>query len=143
MFTGTYTPKLDDKGRLTLPAKYREELAGGLTITKGQDRSLTVYPKAEFERIAEKADAIEWTDPAGRAFYRNFFASSDDQRPDSQGRISLSADHRRYAGLSKECVVVGSRRFLEIWDAEAWEHYQAQHEDDYAQPQSESLKAIF
>ena len=68
MFTGTYTPKLDDKGRLTLPAKYREELAGGLTITKGQDRSLTVYPKAEFERIAEKADAIEWTDPAGRTF---------------------------------------------------------------------------
>jgi MraZ protein len=142
-FTGTYTPKLDDKGRLTLPAKYREELAGGLTITKGQDRSLAVYPKAEFERIAEKANMAEWTDPAARAFQRNFFASSDEQRPDAQGRITLSVDHRRYAGLTKECVVVGSWKFLEIWDAEAWEAYQQAHEDEYAQPQSDALRSIF
>ena len=143
MFTGTYTPKLDDKGRLTLPAKYREDLAGGTDDHERTGPKPHGVPEGGFERIAERADAIEWTDPAGRAFYRNFFASSDDQRPDSQGRITLSVDHRRYAGLTKECVVVGSRRFLEIWDAEAWDAYQAQHEDDYAQPQSESLKAIF
>ena len=87
MFLGTYTPKLDDKGRLTLPAKFRDALAGGLMVTKSQDHSL-----------------------------RNLAAATDEQHPDSQGRITLSADHRRYANLAKDCVVIGSVDYLEIWD---------------------------
>lgn len=128
MFLGTYTPKLDDKGRLTLPAKFREDLAGGLMVTKGQDHSLAVYPKEEFAARARKAAAVSRTNPEARAFIRNLAASADEQRPDGQGRITLSAAHRGYAGLSKECVVIGSVDFLEIWDAHAWTEYQDQTE---------------
>ena len=88
MFLGTYTPKLDDKGRLTLPAKFREELAGGLMVTKGQDHSLAVYPKEEFMQRARKAAEVSRTNPEARAFIRNLAASADEQRPDGQGRIT-------------------------------------------------------
>ena len=128
MFLGTYTPKLDDKGRLTLPAKFRDELAGGLMVTKGQDHSLAVYPREEFAARARKAAAVSRTNPEARAFIRNLAASADEQRPDGHGRITLSAGHREYANLSKECVVIGSVDFLEIWDLESWNKYQEETE---------------
>ncbi|MGZ7497011.1 division/cell wall cluster transcriptional repressor MraZ [Corynebacterium sp. ZY180755] len=132
MFLGTYTPKLDDKGRLTLPAKFREDLAGGLMVTKGQDHSLAVYPREEFAARARKAAAVSRTNPEARAFIRNLAASADEQRPDGQGRIKLSPAHREYAGLTKECVVIGSVDFLEIWDAESWKAYQAETEASFS-----------
>ncbi len=97
MFLGTYTPKLDDKGRLTLPAKFRDALAGGLMVTKSQDHSLAVYPRAEFEKLARRASQASRSNPEARAFLRNLAAATDEQHPDTQGRITLSADHRRYA----------------------------------------------
>jgi MraZ protein len=100
MFLGTYTPKLDDKGRLTLPAKFRDDLAGGLMVTKSQDHSLAVYPRAQFEQLARRAAATSRSNPDARAFLRNLAAGTDEQHPDAQGRITLSADHRaRLAGL--------------------------------------------
>ena len=86
MFLVTYTPKLDDKGRLTLPAKFRDELAGGLMVTKGQDHSLAVYPREEFAERARKAAAVSRTNPEARAFIHNLAASADEQRPDGSGR---------------------------------------------------------
>lgn len=139
MFLGTYTPKLDDKGRLTLPAKFREELAGGLMVTKGQDHSLAVFPKEEFAARARKAAAVSRTSPEARAFIRNLAASADEQRPDAQGRITLSAGHRSYAGLTKECVVIGSVDFLEIWDAQAWATYQEETEAAFSAAENEVL----
>lgn len=143
MFFGTFTPKLDDKGRLTLPAKFRDSLAGGLMVTKGQDHSLAVYPRDAFVELATKAAAASRTNPEARAFVRALAAGTDEQHPDGQGRISLSADHRRYAGLSRECVVVGSVTFLEIWDSEAWHNYIAENEESYSQARDESLGSIF
>lgn len=143
MFFGTFTPKLDDKGRLTLPAKFRDSLAGGLMVTKGQDHSLAVYPRDAFMELAQKAAATSRTNPEARAFVRALAAGTDEQHPDGQGRISLSADHRRYAGLSRECVVVGSVTFLEIWDSEAWHNYIAENEESYSQARDESLGSIF
>jgi MraZ protein len=140
MFLGTYTPKLDDKGRLTLPAKFRDALAGGLMVTKHQDHSLAVYPRVEFEQIAKDAAAEARANPARRAYLRNLAASTDEQHPDAQGRITLSADHRRYANLSKECVVIGSVNYLEIWDAAAWSTYQQAHEEDFSTASDESLR---
>lgn len=142
MFLGTYTPKLDDKGRLTLPAKFREELAGGLMVTKGQDHSLAIYPKAEFEARARKAAQVSRTNPEARAFIRNLAASADEQRPDAQGRITLSAPHRQYAGLTKECVVIGSVDFLEIWDSQSWADYQAETEDSFSAAEGEILGGL-
>ncbi|HEX3648287.1 MAG TPA: division/cell wall cluster transcriptional repressor MraZ, partial [Pseudonocardiaceae bacterium] len=88
MFLGTHTPKLDDKGRLTLPAKFREALAGGLMVTKGQDHCLYVFPRAEFEQMARKVAEAPFTNEAVRAYQRYLFAGTDEQFPDSQGRIS-------------------------------------------------------
>lgn len=143
MFLGTYTPKLDDKGRLTLPAKFRDELAGGLMVTKGQDHSLAVYPREEFAQLAARAAQASRTDPQARAFVRSLAAGTDEQRPDGQGRITLSADHRRYARLTKECVVIGSVDFLEIWDAAAWQAYLDEHEEAYSQADNTTLSEVF
>lgn len=142
MFFGTFTPKLDDKGRLTLPAKFREELADGLMVVKGQDRSLAVYPKAEFLVRAKKAAEASRTNPKARAFVRNLAASADEQALDSQGRISVSVLHRNYAGLSKECVVIGNVDFIEIWDAASWEEYSAEHEEDFSDGDDEVLASF-
>lgn len=142
MFLGTYTPKLDDKGRLTLPAKFRDELAGGLMVSKGQDHSLTVYPRATFEERARRAAKASRSDPTARAFLRNFAAGTDEQHPDAQGRITLSTDHRRYAGLTKDCVVIGAVDFLEIWDAQAWQDYQQTHEENFSAASDEALGDI-
>lgn len=139
MFLGTYTPKLDDKGRLTLPAKFRDELAGGLMVTKGQDHSLAVYPREEFAARVRKAAAVSRTNPQARAFIRNLAASADEQRPDGNGRITLSAGHREYAGLTKECVVIGSVDFLEIWDAESWAAYQKETEAAFSAADAEDV----
>lgn len=142
MFLGTYTPKLDDKGRLTLPAKFREDLAGGLMVTKGQDHSLAVYPKAEFVERARKANAISRSNPGARAFIRNLAASADEQLPDGQGRIKLPLALREYAGIHKECVVIGSVDFLEIWDAAAWEAYQQETEAAFAAADDDVLGGL-
>ena len=130
MFLGTHTPRLDDKSRLFLPAKYRDELAGGVVITKGQgqERCLYVFPKDEFARIAESLRTQPETTQAIRDRSRVFFASASDVRPDAQGRIIVPSDLRTYAGLQHECVVVGANTRLEIWDAPTWQAYQAAQE---------------
>ena len=117
VFLGTHSPRLDDKGRLTLPAKFRDALAGGLMVTKGQDHCLFVFPRAEFEEMARKVAQAPFTNEAVRAYQRYLFAGTDEQRPDGQGRISIAAELRRYAGLSKDCAVIGAINRLEIWIA--------------------------
>jgi MraZ protein len=143
VFLGTHTPRLDDKGRLTLPAKYRDELRGGMMITKGQDHCLYVFPRAVFEELARKVAEAPFTNEAVRAYQRYLFAGTDEQNPDSQGRIPIAPELRRYAGLTKECVVIGAVNRLEIWDAQRWQRYQEEHEDDYAQAQEEVLPGMF
>jgi MraZ protein len=143
MFLGTHTPRLDDKGRLTLPAKYRDELRGGMMITKGQDHCLYVFPREVFEQLARKVAEAPFTNESVRAYQRYLFAGTDEQNPDSQGRIPITAELRRYAGLNKECVVIGAVTRLEIWDARSWQEYQEQHEDDYAQAREEVLPGLF
>src|SRR3954468_3672475 len=143
MFLGTYTPKLDDKGRLTLPAKFRDALAGGLMVTKSQDHSLAVYPREAFEAmIVEKDERASRGNPEARAYLRNLAAATDEQHPDAQGRITLSTDHRRYANLSKDCVVIGSVDYLEIWDSQSWRDYQETHEENFSAASDETLRDI-
>lgn len=132
MFTGTYFPKLDDKGRLTLPAKFREALAGGLMVTKGQDHCLYVFSPAGFEKFASVVADMPLHNEAARAYQRYLFSGTDEQLPDGQGRISIAAELRRYASLEKECVVIGANDHLEIWDSQAWQRYLDAHEHSYA-----------
>lgn len=111
-------------------------------VSKGQDHSLAVYPRDEFEKLARRASQASRSNPDARAFLRNLAAATDEQHPDAQGRITLSADHRRYANLTKECVVIGSVDYLEIWDSEAWESYRQTHEENFSAATDEALHGI-
>lgn len=142
MFLGTYNPKLDDKGRLTLPAKFRDELRGGLMITKGQDRCLYVFTREAFTELALTVSAAPITNDKARVFARNLFSGTDEQNPDGQGRVAITPELRRYAGLSKDCVVIGAFSRAEIWDAGTWQRYQDEHEDTYAEAQEEVLPGL-
>ncbi|MQY02328.1 division/cell wall cluster transcriptional repressor MraZ [Actinomadura macrotermitis] len=142
MFLGTHNPRLDDKGRLFLPAKYREELSGGLVITKGQERCLYVFPMAEFQRITEALRTAPVTERAVRAYSRVFFASASDEVPDKQGRVTIPQPLRAYAGLQRDCTVIGANTRLEIWDARAWEAYLEQEEQAFADVSEEVLPGI-
>ena len=131
-FLGTHTPRLDDKGRLVLPAKFREGLAGGLVLTKGQDRCIWVWPAAEFAAYAERVDQASRSDPRVQAYQRVLFSGASDDIPDRQGRITVPAALREYAGLDRDVVVVGKNTTAEIWDAAAWERYLSQQEEAYS-----------
>ncbi|MDX6743080.1 division/cell wall cluster transcriptional repressor MraZ [Actinocorallia sp. A-T 12471] len=143
MFLGTHPLRLDDKGRLFLPAKYREELSGGLVITKGQERCLYVFPVAEFERITQALSTAPTTAKAVRAYSRVFFASASDEVPDKSGRIVVPQALRTYAGLGRDCVVIGANTRLEIWDAPAWESYLAAEEESFSDLSEEVLPGVF
>ena len=133
MFLGTHAPRLDEKGRLFLPAKYREEVAGGVVLTKGQERCLFVFTAEGFAAKAQQLQDAPLAARAARDYARQFFGSAFDEVPDRQGRITVPAGLRAYAGLDRDCVVVGANTRLEIWDAAAWAAYEAEHEQAFAE----------
>ena len=133
LFLGTHTPKLDDKGRMFLPAKFRPRLEKGLVVTRGQERCLYVYPQDEFERIAMQWQSSPTTSRAVRDYQRVFLSGASDEVPDKQGRITIPSHLRAYAGLDKDCVVVGAITRVEVWDAAAWAQYSAEKESAYAE----------
>jgi MraZ protein len=133
VFLGTHTPRLDDKGRLFLPAKFRDELAGGVVITRGQERCLYVFTRTAFAAKAEELQTASLNSRAARDYGRMFFSSASDEVPDKQGRVTLPAPLRQYAGLTKDCVVIGANTRLEIWDAAAWQTYEAEQEQAFAE----------
>jgi len=132
MFLGTYTPRLDTKGRIILPAKFRDELSAGLVLTRGQERCLYVFPVAEFERIHETMRSSPLPGRQARDFMRTFLSGASDEVPDKQGRVTIPPVLREYAGLSQELTVIGSGSRAEIWDSKAWEEYMAQTEAEFA-----------
>ena len=142
MFLGTHTPRLDEKGRLILPAKYRDELAEGVVITKGQERCLYVWPLAEFTRVTTAMREAQMSGKTLRDHSRVLFASASDEVPDKQGRITVPPGLRQYAGLDRDCVVIGANTRMEIWDAAAWETYLAAQEESFSDASEEVLPGI-
>jgi MraZ protein len=142
VFLGTHSPRLDDKGRLILPAKYREELAEGLVLTKGQDGCLYVFPASEFGRITEALRTAPVTAKAVRDYSRVLFASASDEELDRQGRITIPPGLREYAGLDRDCVVIGANTRLEIWAADAWASYLVQQEPAFSAASEEVLPGV-
>jgi MraZ protein len=130
MFLGRYAHSLDTKGRLAVPARFRDALRGGVVLTRGIDRCLALYPMAAWVPLAEKVGALSLTDPDARAFRRMVFAEAIDLDLDGQGRILVPEDLRRYAGLEREAVVVGVHTSVEIWSPERWEAVNAQMDAD-------------
>jgi MraZ protein len=121
MFVGSYLHNIDSKGRLTLPAKFRAELATGVFLTLGLDGELWVFPKESGERIALKVAELPLNDRDSRDFSRYFHANAVALEPDKQGRILLPSELRDKAGLDGETVIVGSGGRLEIWNRERWQ----------------------
>jgi len=142
MFTGTYTPKLDEKGRLFLPAKFRDELEEGLMITRGQERSLAIYPLEKFEQQAARLNEASFTNPAIRAYARVFGSGAFREVPDKQGRITIAPLLREYASLSKDVVVIGSIHMIEIWDPASWSRYLEEQESAFANLDAEVFPGI-
>lgn len=132
MLMGTYTPRMDDKGRLFLPAKFRDQLSEGLVVTRGQERCLTVWPRPAFEQVALQAQAAPVTDRAVRDYTRLLFAGASDDQPDKQGRLSIPPMLREYASLTRDVIVIGVVNRLEIWDASRWQSYSDTHEDSFS-----------
>ena len=143
MLLGTYTPKLDDKGRVILPAKFREDLAGGVVVTRGQERCLYVFSQQEFERVHERIREAPLSNRDARNFLRMFLSGASAEMPDSQSRITVPVHLRQYAGLEKELVVTGVGAHAEIWNAEAWNAYAEANESTYAELEQEVIPGLF
>jgi MraZ protein len=143
MFLGTHEPKLDEKGRLILAARFREDLAQGLVVTKGQENCLYVFPSAEFALITERLRSAPVTQKNSRDYLRVMFAGAHDEVPDNQGRINIPVGLRSYASLEKNCVVIGANTRLEIWDATAWSKYLTDREKTFADVSEEVLPGLF
>lgn len=132
MFFGTYTPKLDDKGRLFLPAKFRDDLAEGLVVTRGQERCLTVWSMEDFHGLTERLRKAPVTNKGTRDYVRMLFAAASQEVPDKQGRITIPPLLREYASLTRDVMVIGAMNRVEIWDPESWQRYSEEQEQVFA-----------
>jgi MraZ protein len=142
VFLGTHSPRLDDKGRLFLPAKFRAQLADGLVVTRGQERCLYVFDMAEFMRLAEQMRSTPVTSKAARDYLRVFLSGASDEVPDKQGRITIPPGLRQYAGLDRECTVIGAGSRVEIWDATAWTTYLQATEQAFSDQAEEVIPGL-
>ncbi|QNV37113.1 division/cell wall cluster transcriptional repressor MraZ [Rothia terrae] len=142
MFLGTYTPRLDVKGRLILPAKFRPQLADGLVITRGQERCLYVFSVQEFERIHEQMREASMSSKQARDYVRVFLSGATDEVPDKQGRVTIAPMLREYAGLDQDLAVIGAGTRAEIWSAAAWESYLQEQESQFAETDQDIIPGL-
>ncbi len=131
MFIGEYFHLIDQKGRLTLPAKFREELGDKFVITKGLDNCLFVYPIEEWKILENKLRKLPFTKSDARSFVRFFFSGATECEFDKQGRIIIPQNLRDHANLEKESIIIGVSSRIEVWSKNNWEEYSTETEDDY------------
>ncbi|KTF04810.1 MULTISPECIES: division/cell wall cluster transcriptional repressor MraZ [Trueperella] len=143
MFLGTYEPRLDDKGRLILPAKFRDQLQGGLVMTRGQEHCLYIFPMSEFESILDNLRQAPMTSKDARTYTRVFLSGANDQIPDKQGRVTIPASLRQYADLGREVAVIGSGTRVEVWDLAKWNSYLESNESEFADREDELIPGLF
>ncbi|TXN30675.1 division/cell wall cluster transcriptional repressor MraZ [Lacisediminihabitans profunda] len=143
MFLGTHTPKLDDKGRVILPAKFWSELESGIVITRGQERCLYVFSTREFEELHDRIRQAPVTSKQARDYLRLFLSGANAEVPDGQHRVTIPAALRAYAGLGRDLTVIGAGNRAEIWDTAAWETYYAEQESAFADTTEEVIPGLF
>lgn len=131
MFLGEHVYTLDSKGRLTLPAKYRDELASGIVITRGLDRCLFVFTLEDWKRFtAILGEQLLFTNGEARKFSRFLFSGAVDAIPDKQGRVLIPQYLRDHAGLDGEVVIIGTNNRLEVWQPERWQQTLSEVSED-------------
>lgn len=123
MFMGEYHHSIDDKGRLIIPSKFRTELKDKFIITRGIENCLFVYPEDRWEQIVHKLESLPFTKKDARNFTRFFLSGATVAEFDKQGRINITSPLIAYAGIDKECVIIGTGDRLEIWAKEAWDNF--------------------
>ncbi|HMQ51631.1 MAG TPA: division/cell wall cluster transcriptional repressor MraZ [Anaerolineae bacterium] len=128
MFLGEFEHSIDDKGRLTIPAKFRDDLEGGLVITRGLDGCLWAYTRGEWEVVSEKISKMPSNNTAARNFARFFFSNAFDSIPDRQGRVLIPQNLRTYAEITNETIVIGVMNRVEIWSPAKWQAVRDQFE---------------
>ncbi|MEI4789041.1 division/cell wall cluster transcriptional repressor MraZ [Bacillus sp. FJAT-53060] len=133
MFMGEYQHTIDIKGRMIIPAKFRDGLGEQFVLTRGLDQCLFGYPMSEWKLIEEKLKALPLTKKDARAFTRFFFSGAVECELDKQGRINIASNLLQYAKLEKECVVIGVSNRIELWSKSIWEQYTEEQEDSFAE----------
>lgn len=130
MFLGEFRHTIDEKGRLTIPAKFRGMLAEGMVITRGFDRNLMAFSLDGWKTLAERVRALPISDNTARELRRRVFSGAMDLVPDRQGRVLLPSYLREFAHIDTDVVITGMHDHLEIWNAEAWEPVRLAAESD-------------
>lgn len=131
MFMGEYQHSIDEKGRVIVPARFRDDLGEKFIATKGLDNSLFVYPMDEWESLVKKLSSLSFTKADARAFSRFFFSGAVECELDKQGRILLPQVLREHAKIIKETIIIGVSTRVEIWAKEVWEDYNLKAATDY------------
>lgn len=129
MFIGEFKHSIDEKGRVSLPSKFRAELASGCVITRGLDKCLWVYPMAEWEKLAGKLAELPITQKNARSFSRLMLAGATDTELDRVGRVNVPGYLRDYANIKKDVVIIGIYSRIEIWPADVWADFKKQMEE--------------
>ena len=144
MITGEYRASLDEKGRILIPSKIRSEIDGaGLVVTRGVDPCLWLFPTEEWKRIAGNLmDSTSLFQSRARMLQRRIIAPAQDTEFDRTGRINIPSSLREYAGLSKECIVLGIESYLEIWDEVAYRAYWEENEAEFQEAAEELGKIV-
>ena len=125
MFFGEYDYKIDEKGRIPVPPRFRGALKEGIVLTPGAEKCITVYTIAEWKKLSTKLTNSALTRSKMRRLSRAIFATAFSTKIDGQGRIPIPAPLREHAGISDDVVVAGANTYLEIWDKAAWEEEKA------------------
>lgn len=133
MFMGEYQHTMDAKGRLFMPAKFRDQMGDKFIITKGLDKCLFAYPESEWGILESKLRNLSFTQYEPRAFVRLFFSGASECESDKQGRFLIPANLRKYCALEKDAVVIGVSSRIEIWSKDVWENYTDEIEPKYAE----------
>lgn len=128
---GEYQHSLDEKGRVIIPARFRDTLGTTFVITRGLDNCLFVYPQSEWSQLEQKLKTLPFTRSDARAFTRFFFSGAIECELDKQGRVNIPGNLRSYAKLDKDCVIIGVSNRVEIWGSERWENYFQDSEDSF------------
>ncbi len=131
MYIGEYNHSTDSKGRVIMPAKFREELGEKFYITKGMDSCLFIYDEDEWMNLDAKMRNLRLTSKKAREFSRMFYAPARELTLDKQGRILIPQNLRSYAQISKDVVIIGVSTRIEIWDQKVWDQYISREEMNY------------
>ncbi|PWU68961.1 division/cell wall cluster transcriptional repressor MraZ [Gracilibacillus dipsosauri] len=133
MFMGEYQHNIDNKGRIIVPSKFRDNLGEQFVITRGLDQCLFAYPMDEWRLLEEKLKKLPLTKKDARAFTRFFFSGAVECEIDKQGRINIPAPLRKYAQIEKECSVIGVSNRVEFWSASKWNEFVDESEESFAE----------